>query len=303
MLADSIRGDFNRVHPRLFSFLAVITFCLLSSCGRDDSDEQKPQQPPRPSNRPHEQSPHLRPARTLLKSPGGESGNSIAQHLIQRDRATPHAETDEPSQLISQYAEASTEKQLEIVAALGASGAPEVWDFLCQAAASPNQDLRLAALDALAIHQGGDPSKAIAACLNFPDEETRALAATLLGRRVRDPEVWGRVATDPSPSVRVAYLAAVEDAPARIRLASAQRALTSADPQLRMEAASVLGGVRSKEAVELLIPLLDDPATTDVASDGLFYFFGRGFSSAREARSWWAGEQASYSQNLEQETD
>ena len=56
---------------------------------------------------------------------------------------------------------------------------------------------------------------------------------------------------------------------------------------------------RTKEAVELLIPLLDDPSSADIAADGLFYFFGRGFGSAAEARAWWSREAGSYSIDLQ----
>jgi len=238
--------------------------------------------------------------RAIANAPASNAGAEVARRLAQREETMTTPQTsEEPATLIKNFAGATTERREEIVASLGASGAPEAWDFLRRQAVAAEQDIRLAALDAMAMHDGGDPSDTIANCLAFPDEETRALAATLLGRRVRDPEVWARAATDPSPIVRINYLSAVEEAPPPIRLAASRAALAAGDPQLRVEAASVLGGARNKEAVELLIPLLDDPAAGDVAADAMFFFFGRSFSSSAEARAWWSGQAASYAADLQ----
>lgn len=195
---------------------------------------------------------------------------------------------------MAEYGEASPDRKVEILAAVGAGGDPESWVFLCQAAGDPDAEVRLAALDALAVHGGGDPSKAILSAFTFPHEETKALAASLLSRRARDTKAWSAAATDSSVAVRVAYLSAVEDAPIRIRLSSARAALERGDPQSRKEAASVLGGANSKEAVEMLIPLLDDQASSDVAGDSLFYLLGEHFDSSQEARAWWEAKKPSF---------
>lgn len=242
----------------------------------------------------------LRHGHKVAEARASEVGAEIAWRLAKRQEASTASQaTEEPVELIKNFAGATAERREEILASLGASGAPEAWDFLRRQAVAAEQDIRLAALDAMAMHDGGDPSDTIANCLAFPDEETRALAATLLGRRVRDPKVWARAATDPSPIVRINYLSAVEEAPPPIRLAASRAALAAGDPQLRVEAASVLGGARNKEAVELLIPLLDDPAAGDVAADAMFFFFGRSFSSSAEARAWWSGQAASYAADLQ----
>jgi HEAT repeat protein len=235
----------------------------------------------------------------VLGAAGSGAAAEITRRLAQRESQLPPDPTADPAALIKEFSGAGLERREGILALLGASGAGGIWTFLGEQAAGSEPRVRLAALDALAVHGGGDPTAIIGACLNFPDEETRALAATLLGRRVIDTGVWSRAATDPSPVVRIAYLSAVEDAPDKVRLASARAALATGEPQLRTEAASVLGGARTKDAVELLIPLLDDPSSADVAADGLFYFFGRGFGSATEARAWWSQEARSYSDNLQ----
>jgi hypothetical protein len=240
-----------------------------------------------------------RRGRLVLGATESGAATEIARRLALRESPAPFDVDADPSELIGEFSGAGPERREEILALLGASGTGGAWTFLAGQAVAAEPRIRLAALDALAVHGGGDPTAIIAACLDFPDEETRALAATLLGRRVTDTKVWSRTATDPSPVVRIAYLSAVEDAPDQIRLASARAALAKGDPQLRTEAASVLAGARTKEAVELLIPLLDDPSTADVAADGLFYFFGRGFGSAAEARAWWSQEAGSYSIDLQ----
>jgi hypothetical protein len=61
--------------------------------------------------------------------------------------------------------------------------------------------------------------------------------------------------------------------------------------------------VRNKTAVELLIPLLDDPEAGGIAADGIFYFFGRSFNSAAEARVWWFDEKESFTSDLLQAPD
>jgi HEAT repeat protein len=99
--------------------------------------------------------------------------------------------------------------------------------------------------------------------------------------------------------VRVAYLSAVETAPDSIRLASARAALATGDPQLTKEAASVLGGVRNKDAVRQLIALLDDPSSGAMAADGLFYLLARGFASSAEADRWWNAEEGLYDDRLQ----
>lgn len=235
----------------------------------------------------------------LLRTSNSSVSAEIARRLAERDSPPFFDTSTEPATLIAEFESASPTRREEILALLGASGSASAWSFLARQADAKDQVIRLAALNALAMHDGGDPSKIIGNCLNFPDEETRALAATLLGRRVQDVQVWAQAATDPSPEVRIAYLAAVEDVPASNRLTAARAALAKGDPQLRTEAASVLGGARNKEAVELLIPLLDDYAAGSIAADGLFYFFGRGFSSAAEARSWWSSQAASYGTDLQ----
>jgi len=252
-----------------------------------------PQRPPLPKHR----------GQTVIRVPDNPTGAEVARRMQQRERYVHLDTSDEPADLIAEFAMAEPERREEILAILGASEAPEAWDFLCRQAVSSEPDLRLAALDALALHGGGDPTEVISACLDFPDEVTRTLAVTLLGKRVRSHEVWARAATDPSPAVRLAYLSAVEDAPESVRLAAARAALTTEDPQLRVEAASVLGGVRRKEAVAMLIPLLDDAKAAGVAADGMFYFFGRGFNSAAEANAWWLGQAANYRDDLESATE
>ncbi len=274
--------------------LGTVVAGLLVACGPQPSPEtSSPKGPPHtpaglPGNR-----------QIVLQTSNSPAGAEIARRLTERD-APPLVDTStEPAALIAEFEGASPTRREEILALLGASGSASAWSFLAGQAGAPDQAMRLAALNALAMHDGGDPAEIIGNCLNFPDEETRALAATLLGRRVQDGQVWAQAATDPSPEVRIAYLAAVEDVPTSIRLTAARAALAKGDPQLRTEAASVLGGARNKEAVELLIPLLDDPAAGSIAADGLFYFFGRGFSSAAEASSWWSSQAASYGTDLQ----
>lgn len=239
--------------------------------------------------------PNSAPAPAKLIHVESEIGDSIASRLRQREHADPNISTDDPSALVEEFPDAPRNRKAEIIAALGASGDPDAWMLLSSIASGDDIELRLAALDAMAMHEAEDPSDVIQACLESPDVETRALAATLLGRRARDPQVWARAAVDPSSEVRIAYHAAVESAPQHLRLASARAALASGDPQLRMEAAAVLGGVRSKAAIEELIPLLDDPAASNAAADSLFYLLGRPFDSAAEAQSWWRREQGGIS--------
>lgn len=239
--------------------------------------------------------PHSKPRGTaILQGPSESADSNLAARLMERERTPSGVEAGQEDQLMAEYGEASAERKAEILAAIGAGGDPETWDFLCQAAGDPEAEVRLAALDALAMHGGGDPSKAILGALTFPDEETKALAASLLSRRARDTKAWSAAATESSVAVRVAYLSAVEDAPIRIRLSSARAALERGDPQLRKEAASVLGGAASKEAVELLIPLLDDQASSDVASDSLFFLIGEHFDSSQEARVWWEAKRLTF---------
>ena len=245
---------------------------------------------PAPTQKPLVRDATRRAGSKVLDAGKSDAGTEIARRIMERERAPAALGAADPDAMMAEFVGATEERRIEILSLLGADGSPHVWDFLCHTANEQDQAMRLAALDALAIHQGGDPSRVIESCLSFPDEETRALAATLLGRRVRDAQVWAKAATDPSPVVRVTYLSAVEAAPVAIKIAAAKRALTSGDPQLRLEAASVLGGAKSKEAAELLIPMLDDPKVADVANDGLFFLLGRYFTSASEARAWLAAQ-------------
>jgi hypothetical protein len=235
----------------------------------------------------------------ILQGPAESPDTTLMARLMERDKRVPAPQAEDEKKLVAAYDGATPERKVEILAALGAGGATEWWDFLCQAAGDGNFEVRAAALDALAAHGGGDPSAAILAAMEFPDEDTRALAASLLDRRTRNPAAWARAATDSSPAVRVTYLAAVEAAPDNMRMSSARAALANGDPQLRKEAASVLGGVMSKEAVEILIPLLDETKTADVAGDSLFFLLGAHFSSAGEARAWWSANEAGYDENLQ----
>jgi HEAT repeat protein len=252
----------------------------------DNRTETKPGQPKTRGN-------------VILQGHAENPDTALAARLMEREQRQTIPATGDESELVEEYAGAEPERRAEILAALGAGGAPEWWDFLCQAAGDGNFEVRAAALDALAAHGSGDPSAAILKAMEFSDEETRALAASLLDRRTRNPASWARAATDRSTAVRVAYLAAVEAAPDRIKLSSARSGLASGDPQLRKEAASVLGGVMSKEAVEMLIPLLDETKTSDVAGDGLFFLLGAHFDSASEAHAWWSANKANYDENLE----
>lgn len=259
--------------------LALTLFVALasSSCDRKSAPEQQRNRISQPVSD--------QKGRRVLEASSTVAAE-VTRRLIERERVQVSPGSEDPEHLIREYSAASTERKAEILALLGSEGSPGTWDFLCEEAGQEDQNLRLAALDALAVHQGGDPSEVIARSFSFPDEETRALAATLLGKRARDPVAWQKAAIDSSTAVRVTYLAAVENAPTRIKIASAKKALDSGDPQLRREAASVLGGARSKEAADLLISLLDDPDVYPVANDGLFYFFGRGFNSSAEAQAW-----------------
>jgi len=280
--------------------LAFTTSC--EPTDRTAKSNTKEAKPP-PGRREDERPEWRRLGRPLLEAPNNPAGEEVARRLAQRQGPTPFDASLEPAEMIAEFADASMERREEILALLGASGAAEAWNFLRKQAVATEQSIRLAALDALAVHDGGDASSIIARCLDFPDEETRALAVTLLGRRVSDPAVWARAATDASAVVRINYLAAVEEAPTSIRVAAARAALAAGHPQLRAEAASVLGGVRTKEAVELLIPLLDDTTAGAIASDGIFYFFGLNFESAAKARAWWSREAVAYADDLQVSDD
>ena len=259
--------------------LALVVALASSSCDRKSAPEQERNRISQPVSD--------QKGRRVLEVSNSDAGTQIAQRLMERERAASlRPGADAPDTLMAEYAGANADRKAEILSLLGAEGSSDAWEFLCQAASDQNQVIRLAALDALAVHGGGDPSQVISSCLSFPDEETRALAATLLGRRVRDAEVWAKAATDPSPVVRITYLSAVETAPNQIKIAAASRALASGNPQFRLEAASILGSTKTKEAVELLVPLLDGPQLSDVAGEGLFFFFSRPFGSAAEAREW-----------------
>lgn len=258
--------------------LAFLVTISSPSCERKNTSVQERDEPSR-------RAPDQR-GRKVLEADQNHAAAEAVRRMIEREKISGNPAFEDPGRLINEYATALPERKAEILALLGSDGSPAVWDFLCKAAGHQDQNIRLAALDALALHQGGDTSMVIAQGLSFPDEETRALAATLLGKRARDPIPWQKAAIDPSNTVRVTYLAAVEAAPNRIKIASAKSALDSGKPQLRREAASVLGGAKSKEAADLLIELLDDPDVYPVANDALFYFFGRGFDSAAEAQAW-----------------
>lgn len=262
----------------------VLVISLLAGCDR--KNEAPPQQS---TDRAASLQPQgNKPRNKILEANGSNAGAEVVRRLMERENTTASPGLDDPEAMMREYATASNDRKAEILTSLGADGSPQAWGLLCRAAGEPDQGVRLAALDALAVHAGGDPSPAIEAGLSFPDEETRALAATLLHRRARNPEVWGKAAMDPSPTVRVTYLSAVESAPNSIKIAAARRALSSGNPQLRLEAASVLGGAQSKEAADILIGLLDDPQVSDVANEGLFFLLGRSFGSASEAREWLA---------------
>lgn len=232
---------------------------------------------------------HRPPARVLLTTQPDGIQEVVAARIAARarDRLLTFVPSDDVSRLMQEFTAASEERRAEILGLLGASRASEAWAFLLAQAGNGGREVRLAALDALAMHGGGDPSPAILTALASDDVEIRALAATLLGRSAKDPAAWAAAAVDPAPDVRVAYHEAISDAPVDIRLEAARSALAKNDPQLRREGASVAGGTLSAAAVEMLIPLLADPAASDIAGDGLFFLLGRYFDSAEEATAWW----------------
>ena len=259
----------------------------LASCDNNNPPDGETATPARP------------PAEALLATEADGVSEAVAARVAARERsilASPTAA--ETGLLMKEWAGATDERKSEILTRLGASAAPEAWPLLVANAVSGEKDLRMTALDALAIHGGGDPSPAIRACLASDDAEIRALAATLLGRTVRDPAAWSAAAVDLSPDVRVAYHAAIADAPVDIRLQCARAALATSDPQLRREGAAVAGGTLSNSSVDMLIPLLADPAASEDAADGLFFLLGRYFKSASEAQQWWSNHRDGFTDDL-----
>jgi hypothetical protein len=235
----------------------------------------------------------------LATKPGGLQ-EAVSARVAARQHAllTTSPDANEVHRLMQEFATASDDRRQDILALLGASSAPDAWAFLTDQAATGSRATRLAALDALAMHAGGDPSPAILACLASDDVEIRALSATLLGRSAKDSTAWSAAALDPSPDVRVAYHAAIADASKDIRMHAARASLANGDPQLRLEGASVAGTARSKEAADLLIQLLHDPVAGDTAAEGLFYFFGRSFEDPFTAQTWWQSNKESFTEDL-----
>jgi HEAT repeat protein len=239
------------------------------------------------------------PVNALLATKADGVSEAVAARVAARERSTLSPPTAaETGRLMQEFETATDERKSEIALILGASAAPEAWSFLLAQVGSGSRAVRMAVLDAIALHKGGDPSPAILTSLSSADAETRSLAATLLGRSAKDPRAWATAAVDPSPDVRVAYHEAIATAPVDVQLHAARTALASSDPQLRREGASVAGTARSKQATDLLIPLLQDPDLADTVAEGLFYFFGRSFDTAAEAQAWWQSNREKFTEDL-----
>jgi len=277
-------GDRSTLWRSIFIMLAAHG---LASCDNNTPPDSETATPARP------------PAEALLTTEAGGVSEAVAARVASRERSTPSPPTAaETGRLMEELETATDERKSEIALMLGASAAPEAWPFLLAQVGSGSRAVRMAVLDAIALHKGGDPSPAILPSLSSADAEIRALAATLLGRSAKDPNAWATAAVDPSPDVRVAYHEAVAAAPVDIQLQAARTALASSDPQLRREGVSVAGTARSKQAADLLIPLLQDPDLADTAAEGLFYFFGRNFETAAEAQAWWQSNREKFTEEL-----
>ncbi len=148
---------------------------------------------------------------------------------------------------------------------LPAARDPEARRAVADATSDPGWDVRIDALHVYAQMAPGDIQPILA---RLDDSEEAVRLAALRALRAAAPPLDGaaglsaileRLARSPKPAIRSAVLACLEDGD-RAPLNAVRELTSDTDPDLRGRAAVLLARLVGPEAVETLLPLLEDPA-------------------------------------------
>jgi len=191
----------------------------------------------------------------------------------------------------------SNERRAEILLELHGIASPEVVALATEAASSGDPTIRALAIELLGTIPGENFSSVARLAFSTGSPAERAAAAALL-TGLSPADVWQTALSDQDAGVRIAVLDELEKQPSPLRLSLAQKLVANTNPQLRAEAALVLGGVVDKKSVDLLIPLLDDPLAGDFARDGLRFLTGQDLETAATATDWWLKNRENYNAEM-----
>lgn len=279
-------------------FLIFIGCLLLTGCEGDLPEDSKKSQgkssgmhrEPVPQNRKQwgqltpddAEIAHGRFLRSAQKSPPGEFAELLPEEL---------------AALRTEFSSATMERKLEILERLASIPGEEADAVFLEAGGDPSPEVRIVALEILASRSDASVDAGLLRAFADPEDSVRAAAVSLLDAS-SPQKLWQAAVEDPAPGVRFLAWTAMEVAPQSVRFSTALTALQSRDPTQRKEAVHLLGGVFSREAVEALIPLIDDPEAGDLASDGLRFLLSREFFDSDSAAAWWKENQKDFDETL-----